>query len=94
MPSDEELRPKVNFNQNPELFEMVKRDAVIQDRSVSKIILIAVKRYYQERAEEAELFKNQVPGEKPAPVFVTPSPDQLAARQVAKIREMHGPEKS
>lgn len=56
MPSKQETRINVTFAKHPEILKMVKRDAELEERSESAIIVRALARHYQQREQEAELF--------------------------------------
>lgn len=87
MPSNDGNRIHVNFNQALEILKIIRREAELEERSESSVVVRAVRSYYQQREREAELFTTRLHEAKKsdAPHFVTPPPQ---AERVSKIREI------
>ncbi len=79
--------PRLSVTFPAELFAMLQRDANLFERSISSQIIWSLKRYYQDRKTEADLF-TPTPlreGKRPeVPVFDTQPP--LDAERSSKIR--------
>ena len=72
--STDDKRIKVSFVNEPELLKIIKREAILDERSESWLVLRAVKHYYRTRKEEAKVFTpTQLGEDQPdkTPVFGT-----------------------
>lgn len=56
MPSDDDNRIHVTFSKHLDVLELIRRDAALEDRSESAIVVRAMVKYYRQREEDAELF--------------------------------------
>lgn len=77
------LKPaRINLSAPEDLFEMVQKDALLNDRSLSNQVVWVLKQYYVVRKKEAELFTpSQLREEErlKAPVFrMKDEPDESA----------------
>lgn len=87
--------PRIFVTLPQALYDTVKRDAELNERSESSQVVWALRQYYEDMKKQVELFTSPQLHEAKrmeAPIFETPG--QQALEPVLKPRAVHGREKS